>query len=171
MRLGVTTAVGLSVASLVACGQFTLIPMAIAQTSPTSEIAQSTSSDLASHSTEGPAHRTMSSVLIKQIKRTVRFAPMSAQLDAEAMQILAAAAKLVPTSATQVKVGAVGYVQPSAFHGNDTSLATKRARVVAAALRDEGIEGTYSVIGRGHAARRGAEARRVDITISFTATG
>ena len=84
---------------------------------------------------------------------------------------LAAAAKLVPKSATQVKVRAVGYVQPSAFHGNDISLSTKRARVVAAALRDEGIEGTYSISGRGPAARRGAEARRVDITISFTPTG
>ena len=171
MRLRVTTAVGLSAAALLSCGQFALIPMAIAQTSPTSEIAQPTSIDLASHSTEGPDYRTMSSVLIKQIKRTVRFAPLSAHLDAESIQILAAAAKLVPKSATQVKVRAVGYVQPSAFHGNDISLSTKRARVVAAALRDEGIEGTYSISGRGPAARRGAEARRVDITISFTATG
>ena len=113
--------------------------MAIAQTSPTSEIAQPTSIDLASHSTEGPDYRTMSSVLIKQIKRTVRFAPLSAHLDAESIQILAAAAKLVPKSATQVKVKSVGYVQPSALHGNDISLSTKRARV--------------------------------DITISFTATG
>lgn len=162
MRLGVTTAVGLSVAALLACGQFALIPMAIAETFPTIEIA---------HSTEGPADRTQYSVLIKQIKRTVQFAPMSAQLDSESIQIIAAAAKLVPKSATHVKVQAVGYVQARAFHGNDTALATKRARVVAAALRDEGIEGTYSVSGRGHATKRGAEARRVDIVISFTATG
>ena len=113
----------------------------------------------------------MSSVLIKQINRTVRFAPLSAQLDAESTQILASAAKLVPKLATQVKVRAVGYVQPSALHGNDISLSTKRAHVVVAALRDKGIEGTYSVSGRELAAQRGAEARRVDITISVTATG
>ena len=168
MRLGVTTAVGLSVAALFASGQFALIPMAIAETSPMSESAQSTPSDLASNSTEGLAHWAMSSVLIKEIKRTVRFAPMSAQLDAEAMQTLAAAAKLVPESATQVKVSAVGCVQPSAFHGNDISLSTKRARVVAAALRNKGIGGASTVSGRGRAEQRGAEARRVDIVITYT---
>ena len=72
-------------------------------------------------------------------RRTAIFAPLSAQLDAESIQILAAAAKLVPKLATQVKVRAAGYVQPSALHGNDISLSTMRARV--------------------------------DITISFTATG
>jgi outer membrane protein OmpA-like peptidoglycan-associated protein len=72
---------------------------------------------------------------------------LSAQLDAESIQILAAAAKLVPKLVAQVKVRAVGYVQPSALHSSDISLSTKRARVVADALRDEGIEGAYSVSG------------------------
>ena len=164
MRLGVTTAVGLSGAALLACGQFALIPMAIAETSPIS----GNSLHLALTPPEGLAHRAMSSVLIKEIKRTVRFAPMSAELDAESIEVLAAAAKLIPESATQVTVSAVGYVQPSAFHGNDISLSTKRARVVAAALRNEGIGGASTVSGRGRAEQRGAEARRVDIVITYT---
>ena len=168
MRLGVTTAVGLSGAALLASGQFALMPMAIAETSTISDSAQSTSTDLTSHPTEGLTHRAMSSVLIKEIKRTVRFAPMSAQLDAGSIEVLAAAAKLVPESATQVKVSAVGCVQPSAFHGNDISLSTKRARVVAAALRNKGIGGASTVSGRGRAEQRGAEARRVDIVITYT---
>ena len=155
-------------AALLAAGPIAHMPSAIAETSLIGESAQSTSSDLASNSTEGLAHRAMPSVLIKEIKRTVRFAPMSAALDAEAMQILAAAAKLVPESATQVKIRAVGYVQPSANYANDISLSTRRARVVAAALRNKGIDATYAVSGRGRAEQRGAEARRVDVVITYT---
>ena len=146
------------------------MPSAIAETSPISSGAQAPGSSSPSIVREGLAHRAMSSVLIKEIKRAVRFAPMSAELDAEAMEVLAAAAKLVPESATQVTVSAVGYVQPSAFHGNDISLSTKRARVVATALRNKGIGGASTVSGRGRAEQRGAEARRVDVIISFTPT-
>ena len=170
MTLGDRTAVGILAAALLAAGPIAHMPSAIAETSPISSGAKSPASTSPSIVREGLAHRAMSSVLIKEIKRTVRFAPMSAELDAEAMQTLAAAAKLVPESATQVKVSAVGYVQPSAFHGNDISLSTKRARVVAAALRNKGIGGAATVSGRGRAEQRGAEARRVDVIISFTPT-
>ena len=170
MRLGDRTAAGILAAALVAAGPIAHMPSAIAETSPISSGAQAPGSSSPSIVREGLAHRARSSVLIKEIKRTVRFAPMSAELDAEAMQTLAAAAKLVPESATQVKVSAVGYVQPSAFHGNDISLSTTRARVVAAALRNKGIGGASTVSGRGRAEQRGAEARRVDVVISFTPT-
>ena len=155
-------------AALLAAGPIAHMPSAIAETSPISSGAKSPASTSPSIVLEGLTHRAASSVLIKEIKRTVRFAPMSAELDAEAMQTLAAAAKLVPESATQVTVSAVGYVQPSAFHGNDISLSTKRARVVAAALRNKGIGGASTVSGRGRAEQRGAEARRVDIVITYT---
>ena len=170
MRLGDRTAVGILAAALLAAGPIAHMPSAIAETSPISSGAQAPGSSSPSIVREGLAHRAMSSVLIKEIKRTVRFAPMSAQLDAGSIEVLAAAAKLVPESATQVKVSAVGYVQPSAFHGNDISLSTKRARVVAAALRNKGIGGAATVSGRGRAEQRGAEARRVDVIISFTPT-
>ena len=170
MRLGDRTAVGILAAALLAAGPIAHMPSAIAETSPISSGAQAPTSTSPSIVREGPAHRATSSVLIKEIKRTVRFAPMSAELDAEAMEVLAAAAKLVPESATQVTVSAVGYVQPSAFHGNDISLSTKRARVVATALRNKGIGGASTVSGRGRAEQRGAEARRVDVIISFTPT-
>ena len=170
MRLGDRTAVGILAAALLAAGPIAHMPSAIAETSPISSGAQAPGSSSPSIVREGLAHRAMSSVLIKEIKRAVRFAPMSAELDAESIEVLAAAAKLIPESATQVTVSAVGYVQPSAFHGNDISLSTKRARVVAAALRNKGIGGAATVSGRGRAEQRGAEARRVDVIISFTPT-
>jgi outer membrane protein OmpA-like peptidoglycan-associated protein len=163
-------AVGMLAAVLLAAGPIAHMPPAIAETSPISSGAKSPASSSPPTVLEGLTRRAMSSVLIKEIKRTVRFAPMSAELDAESIQVLAAAAGLVPESATQVKVAAVGYVQPSALHGNDISLSTKRARVVAAALRNKGIGGASTVSGRGRAEQRGAEARRVDVVISFTPT-
>ena len=111
MRLGDRTAAGILAAALVAAGPIAHMPSAIAETSPISSGAQAPGSSSPSIVREGLAHRARSSVLIKEIKRTVRFAPMSAELDAEAMEVLAAAAKLVPESATQVTVSAVGYVQ------------------------------------------------------------
>ncbi len=168
MRLGDRTAVGILAAALLAAGPIAHMPSASAETSPISSGAKSPASSSPSIVLEGLTRRAMSSVLIKEIKRTVHFAPMSAALDAEAMQLLAAAAKLVPESATQVKVSAVGYVQPSANHANDISLSTKRARVAAAALRNKGIGGASTVSGRGRAEQRGAEARRVDVVITYT---
>ena len=124
-----------------------------------------------------PAQRTdelepssLSPVIIKSIKRTVYFAPLSAQLDGESMDLLARAALLVPGSAADVTVRSTGFVQPSALTGNDATLSTERARAVAAALRRERVKGDYSVSGQGRAEQNGPRARRADVVISFTLT-
>lgn len=171
VRRGVKATVCISGAALLGCGQLAFMSHVFADTSPVSESAWATEPDASSAPFQAPSPRALPSVLVKEIKRTVRFAPMSAELDAESLQILESAARLVPESATRVKIRAVGYVQPSAFRGNDISLSTRRARVVAAALLDEGIEGDTSVSGRGRAEQQGAGARRVEVVISFTPVG
>lgn len=120
---------------------------------------------------ERPRARTMSSTLVKEIKRTVFFAPASAELNAHAKRILAAAVALIPSSATGIAVNSIGYVQPSALHGNDVSLSTMRARAVIAGLRRLGVGDTYTASGRGRATQSGPEARRAEVVISFTPSG
>jgi outer membrane protein OmpA-like peptidoglycan-associated protein len=112
----------------------------------------------------------LSPVIIKSIKRTVYFAPLSAHLDGKSRDVLAKAALLVPGSAADVTVRSTGFVQPSALTGNDESLSTERARAVAAALKRERVKGTYFVSGQGRAEQSGPRARRADVVISFTLT-
>lgn len=143
--------VGLAAAALIAFGHVVVSPSAFAEAS------------------SGPAPaQAMTATLVKEIKRTIAFAPASAQLDANARKILAEAARLIPESATGITVSSVGYVQPNAFRGNDFSLSKKRARAVAADLRRLGVHGTYAVSGRGRAEQSGHGARRAEVVISFT---
>lgn len=161
----------MSIAAVLSCGHLAVMPSALADTDSLHASTPATASIARVSELEGlPAHA-MSSTLVKEVKRTVYFAPASAQLDADASEILTTAAMLIPQSATGITIRSVGFVPPHAFWDKDFSLSTKRARVVAAALRRLGVRGAVSVSGRGRAAQSGPEARRAEVVISFTAAG
>lgn len=95
----------------------------------------------------------------------VFFAPMSAQMSTEAKSRLDALVKR--TGKNGVKSVVVGFVQPVGTSANDQSLSNARASTVAAYLRGEGLRGAFVVRGDGRAKQTGAEARRVEVTITF----
>lgn len=97
---------------------------------------------------------------------SVFFAPLSTRLTPEAKASLRALVKKTGTKV--ISVQSVGFVQPTASTGNDQALSTARARTVAAYLRSLGVKGDYTVRGDGRDEATGAQARRVDITITYT---
>lgn len=106
--------------------------------------------------------------VVKRVSTTVYFASGSPVLDDKAKALLAAAAKKIPKGATKVNVQSIGYVQGTAYTGNDLKLSTARAENAAAQLKRDGVAGKYFVSGRGVAKERGATARRVEVVIAYT---
>lgn len=102
-------------------------------------------------------------------KATVYFASGSSVLDSKAKASLLAAARKIPKSATILSVLSTGYVQGTAFTGNDPKLSTARAVNAAAFLKLKGVRGKSSVaVGRGVAKESGPTARRVEVVIAYT---
>jgi uncharacterized repeat protein (TIGR02543 family) len=99
-------------------------------------------------------------------KATVYFAPLSATLNAASKKSLQSVVKKTGKKVNTAVV--VGFVQPVGPQDNDQSLSTARARTVAAYLKSLGMRGTFKVKGDGRAEESGAQARRVDIRITFT---
>ena len=106
--------------------------------------------------------------VVKRIKRTVYFKPLSTKLSAKSKRVLAKAVKLLPRGASKITVQSVAYVQPTSYRGNDFTLSARRAKNVEASLRGDGIKGTYYVSGRGRATQSGDKARRTEIVIAYT---
>ena len=102
------------------------------------------------------------------IRRTVYFDVLSSQLDATDRRILRRAVKQVPGDAFDITVRSVGFVQPTANRENDASLSRKRAKRTADFIRNQGVQGQYSISGRGRASQMGADARRATVTITYT---
>jgi outer membrane protein OmpA-like peptidoglycan-associated protein len=103
----------------------------------------------------------------KRLRTTVFFDVLSARLDAKARRDLAALARRVPKTATNVTVQVTGYVQPTSTTSNDTSLSTARARRVAVTLRADGVKGRYYVSGEGRSPVTGAKGRRVEVVVAY----
>ena len=95
----------------------------------------------------------------------VFFAPMSASVSARGKATLTELVKATGRNAVRTVV--IGFVQPTGGTGNDYTLSTARAQAVAKVLRGLGLRGAYSVKGNGAATKTGAEARRVDVTVTF----
>jgi uncharacterized repeat protein (TIGR02543 family) len=96
----------------------------------------------------------------------VLFAPLSAELSADAAASLRALVRRTGTEATRTTV--VGFVQPVGTTRNDTSLSRARAKAVAQYLKVLGLQGTYSVRGDGRAEQPGPVSRRAEVTVLYT---
>ena len=95
----------------------------------------------------------------------VFFAPLSPALSAQGKATLD---KLVTrTGKNGVRTVVVGFVQPVGTTANDAWLSQQRAQTVAQYLRGKGLKGAYSVKGNGRATETGAEARRVEVTVTY----
>lgn len=109
--------------------------------------------------------RTAASVATRKAHAEVFFAPLSSALTPQAKATLQ---KLVKTTGKQgVRTVVVGLVQPVGGVANDHALSTARANAVAKQLKSLGLRGAYSVKGDGRASESGAQARRVDVTVTF----
>lgn len=114
------------------------------------------------------ADTAIASQRLRRAKAVVRFSPMSAHLDAMARTALRS---LVRTSGTSAKVTSIiGFVQPTVTTVNDVQLSTRRARAVSDYLRAQGLRGRVVVRGKGAAVGAGAEARRVNVVVSYLAS-
>jgi len=108
----------------------------------------------------------------RTVKATVYFDALSAELTSTARASLSAAASRVPKGVTKVSVLSIGYVQGTAYTGNDRKLSMARAANAAAFLRASGVRGASSVsVGRGAAKELGSTARRVEVVITYTVKG
>ena len=106
----------------------------------------------------------------RRVRTVIFFDALSARLDAKDRRQLAVLVRRVPKGATNVTVQVVGHVQPTSVTSNDTVLSTARARRTAAALRADGLRGTYFVSGEGRSAVAGAKGRRVAVVVAFRMT-
>ena len=98
-------------------------------------------------------------------KASVFFAPLSPALSAQGKATLDALVKKTGTNGVRTVV--VGFVQPVGTAANDMSLSVARAKTVAAYLKSLGLRGAYSVKGNGRATETGAEARRVEVAVTY----
>jgi outer membrane protein OmpA-like peptidoglycan-associated protein len=100
-----------------------------------------------------------------QARTKVYFAPLSAELTSTSKAALNKVAAKVNGKATATVV--LGYVQGTNSTANDQALSTRRARVVAAYLRSQGVKGRFVIRGNGIAPEPGDTARRVQVTITY----
>lgn len=99
-------------------------------------------------------------------KATVLFAPLSAEITKAGKAKLNRLARKAGASATATIV--IGYVQGTMTTSNDQSLSDQRAAAVASYLRSQGVKGRFTVRGDRVAPERGAAARKVTATITYT---
>lgn len=109
------------------------------------------------------------SVVTRTARASVFFGVLSPELDARAKASLRSVAAKVRSGDGAVRSVVVGYVQPTGGSANDGALSAARARAVAAYLRTLGVKGVYVVRGDGRASESGAQARRVNVAITYRA--
>jgi outer membrane protein OmpA-like peptidoglycan-associated protein len=100
-----------------------------------------------------------------QAKTAVYFKALSSQLSAEAKSSLKSLVRA--THGRGITSVVIGFVQPTQVATNDESLSTTRARTVARYLRTCGLKGALVVRGDGVASQTGANARRVDVKVTY----
>jgi len=115
-----------------------------------------------------PSAVTPQKSVTKRIKATVYFDILSPVLDAQAKATLTALRNKVPTKATKIDVLIHGFVQPDRNTANDKALSRSRAANVTSFLKGKGLPGEHTVIGLGRAGDKGAKARRVEVTVTYT---
>ena len=96
----------------------------------------------------------------------VFFPRLSARLSAYDQRTLNALIRRVKGTATRTVV--IGYVQNSGSGSNDLSLSRQRAITVAQYLRSAGLTGRIITQGRGVLNVSSDQARRVDVTVTYT---
>ncbi len=112
---------------------------------------------------------TKSTTLVsKKLKTTVYFASLSPTLDYRARANLNSLVRKLPAQATNIEILIHGFVQPTSATGNDFSLSRNRANNVTAYLGTRGLSGKHVVVARGRAKEKGARARRVEVTLTYT---
>jgi len=84
---------------------------------------------------------------VRTAKATVTFAPLSTTLSSSAKAVLMSLAK--KTNATATGGVVIGYVQKDRNSANNTALSTKRAQVIAAFLKANGVKAALSTRGNG----------------------
>lgn len=101
---------------------------------------------------------------------TLYFNPMSKKLSTKAVGNIKKFVNRIPDSATNVSVTVRGYVSPASFTWNDAKLSLSRAFATKKALKAAGLNATrWNVKGEGKAATSGAKARKVVVTVTYTA--
>lgn len=123
-------------------------------------------------SSSGRKLRSTISIIVKgtahgSAKATVYFGIRSAKLTPKALAAIKALARKVPSKAT-TRALSIGYVQPEAYKGNDTSLSTQRAQNVAGAISKLVKISAMSHSGKGRAKETSARARRATATVYWT---
>jgi phosphodiesterase/alkaline phosphatase D-like protein/outer membrane protein OmpA-like peptidoglycan-associated protein len=106
---------------------------------------------------------------VKSASASFTFNPDSSLITAKTLAAVKAFLKQIPKGATNVKVGAIGYIySPIAkISKTEVALSQARANAIVAQLKKLGLSGGFKAYGAGRSLPSNPTPRRVDVVVSY----
>jgi phosphodiesterase/alkaline phosphatase D-like protein len=106
---------------------------------------------------------------VKSASASFTFNPDSSLITAKTLAAVKAFIKQIPKGATNVKIGAIGYIySPIAkISKTEVALSQARANAIVAQLKKLGLTGGFKAYGAGRSLPSNPTPRRVDVVISY----